>query len=133
MIDTKKFWTAVVIASLLQPMALVQAQQLSGDEIKKLITGNTVKGPIGARPYSFYYKPTGEAGGVIGGGGADSGTWKIKQGSVYCHMWTDYFDGVERCYEWHKDGKRYVMKNVDADRSRDIPVWNIEKGNPLGF
>jgi hypothetical protein len=40
---------------------------------------------------------------------------------------------AEHSYEWHKDGKRYVMKNVDADRSRDIPVWSIEEGNPLGF
>ncbi len=133
MIAAKKFWTVAVMAVLLQATVVAQAQQLSGDEIKKLITGNTVKGPIGARPYSFYYKPTGEVGGVIGAGGAGSGTWKIKQGNAYCHTWTDLFDGVEHCYEWHKDGKRYVMKNVDVDRSRDIPVWNIEKGNPLGF
>ena len=132
MIDTKKFWIVAVIAGLLQPMAVVQAQQLSGDEIKKLVTSNTVKGPIGAQPYSFYYMATGKVGGVIGEDD-DSGTWKIKQDSVYCHRWIDFFDGVEHCYEWHKDGKRYVMKNVDADRSRDIPVWSIEKGNPLGF
>ena len=133
MIATRKLWTVAVMVGLLQATVVAQAQQLSGDEIKKLITSNTVKGPIGAQPYSFYYKPTGEVGGVIGGGDDDSGTWKIKQGDVFCHMWTDFFDGEEHCYEWHKDGKRYVMKNVDADRSRHIPVWSIEKGNPLGF
>jgi len=46
-------------------MITVQAQQLSGDEIKKLITKSTVKGPIGAQPYSFYYKPTGEIGRLL--------------------------------------------------------------------
>ena len=133
MIDTKKLWTVAVIAGLLQSTVVAEAQQLSGDEIKKLVTSNTVKGPTGAQPYSYYYKLTGEIGGVIGGGDDDSGTWKIKQSNVYRHTWIDFFDGVEHCHKWHKDGKRYVMKNVDADRSRDIPVWSIEKGNPLGF
>ena len=84
MIDTKKLWTVAVMAGRLQATVAAQAQQISGDEIKKLVTSNTVKSPIGARPYSFYYKPTGEVGGVIGEDD-DSGTWKIKQGDVYCH------------------------------------------------
>ena len=50
MIDTKKFWTVAVIAGLLQSTVVAEAQQLSGDEIKKLVTSNTVKGPTGARP-----------------------------------------------------------------------------------
>ncbi len=54
-------------------------------------------------------------------------------GNVYCHEWDKFFDGVARCYQRHKNGDRYIMKNVDAVRSRNIPVRHIEQGNPLGF
>ena len=124
------FVTGVVSAGA----ALAQSGPLSEAEVEKLIVGNTVKGPIGAQPYSFYYHPDGKVDGVIGAGNNDSGTWKFQGSDTFCFEWIDFFDGVEHCYQWYRHGAdRYVMKNRDVDRSRNINVWSIEPGNPLGF
>lgn len=108
---------------------------LTGDEIKKLISGNTVQGPMGREMYDWYYQPDGAVTGVIGASNDDSGTWLIKGSNVYCHTWDQYFDGVQECYEWYKQERsgRYLMKSVESDTGDDIPVWGIVKGNPYNM
>lgn len=107
---------------------------LTGAEITKLIVGNTVDGAVGAEPFSFYYKDAVGVAGVIGmSGDDDSGTWTIKGEDVYCNTWIDFFDGVERCYRWFETERGYLMVNVDAYHLRDLVVYGIKKGNPLGF
>ena len=108
---------------------------LTGDEIKKLISGNTVQGPMGREMYDWYYQSDGAVTGVIGAADNDSGTWKIKDENVYCHTWDQYFDGVEECYLWFKQERsgRYLMRSVESDTSGDIPVWGIVEGNPYNM
>jgi len=48
-----------------------------------------------------------------------SGTWEV-QGDKYCIKWKVFFDGVRRCYEWHKDDGEYRLKNVDAYRTANL-------------
>lgn len=88
---------------------------------------------MGTEMYSFYYAQDGSMGGVVGADDDDSGTWLIRDENVVCFTWDSFFDGTQGCYWWYRDGKRYVMESVEADRTRDIPVWSIEKGNPLNF
>jgi hypothetical protein len=106
---------------------------LSGAEITKLLVGNSATGAVGAHLFTFYYKDPEKVSGVIGAGDNDSGTWKIKNGDTYCHDWIDFFDGVERCYQWHKSEDGYTLVNVDAYHLRPLIVNKIQKGNPLGF
>jgi len=105
---------------------------LTGSEIKQLIDGNTVQGPMGREMYDWYYQSDGQVTGVVGASDDDSGTWEIKDSKVYCHEWDQYFDGEKLCYEWYKQARSgaYLMINVDADRSSNIEVWEIKKGNP---
>ena len=119
---------------LLLALAPVRAQDpLTVDQIRALITGNTVTGPVGARPYAFSYTAAGEVYGDIGVS-LDSGTWRIRDGDVYCHEWTEHFGGEERCYRWYpqpdraKSKGRYRLRNVDAFRARDMWVWQIKPG-----
>lgn len=111
---------------------------LSAAQIKSLIVGNTIRGAALATLYNIYYEPNGKVSAVFHGrkllAEADDGTWKIKNGNTICQEFSHLFGGVERCYQWHKgDGQRYVMRNVDSFKIDDLPVWNIRKGNPLGF
>lgn len=105
---------------------------MSGDEIKKLIVGNTIQGPLGRDMYDWYYKGDGQVTGVVGAANDDSGTWFIKGSTVYCNEWDQYFDGVQHCYQWYKQERKgeYLMRNVDADRSGDLEVWKVIHGNP---
>lgn len=104
-------------------------------EIRKLIVGNTLQGPIGTELYDWYYKSDGAVTGVIGASDDDSGTWFIKDSTVFCQEWDQYFDGVRHCYEWYKQERpgRYLMKNVDSDRSENIDVWKVREGNPFNM
>ena len=107
---------------------------LSGAEIKKLIVGNTVNGAVGAESFSFYYQAPVSVSGVIGvQGGNDSGTWKIVGEDTYCNEWDSFFDGVERCYQWYRTERGYILENVDAFHQRPLIVYDIQRGNPLGF
>jgi hypothetical protein len=108
---------------------------LTGDQIKKTISGNTVQGPLGPAVYDWYYTSDGKVRGDVGLEDKDSGTWLIKGANTYCHQWTKFFSGVQRCYEWFKleQSGQYLMKNVDADRHEDIEVFEIIEGNPYNM
>ena len=107
----------------------------TGDEIRKLIVGNTLQGPAGTEMYDWYYQGDGAVTGVVGASDDDSGTWLIKNGNVYCHDWDQYFDGVQHCYEFYKLERsgQYIMKNVDTDRSGNIEIWEVIQGNPYNM
>ena len=116
---------ALLIAA---PVNVPAESTLTGDQIRKLITGNTVTGNVGARPIEFSYTPKGEVYGTIGVN-TDDGSWRIGNGNQYCHEWSEFFDGSEHCYQWRDlGGGRYRMVNVDADRDRDIDVSGIRPG-----
>ena len=101
---------------------------LSGDQIRSLIVGNTVIGPVRGQLYDLSFMAGGEAIGATAGN-TDSGTWRIRDGNVYCHHWTTFFGGDERCYQWYERGQgRYTLKNVDAFKVLDQEVWRIRPG-----
>jgi hypothetical protein len=109
-----------------------QAQEaLSGDQVRALITGNTLQGSFMANPLTMVFYEDGVVRGSIGMRGSDDGTWEIE-GDNYCNEWVTYFSGVRRCYQWVRQGDGYLLKNVDSFRVRDIQ-GRIEKGKPKGY
>jgi len=112
-----------------QPSAAEEA--LSGEQVSALITGNTLQGNFMANPLTMVFYEGGVVRGSVGMTGSDSGTWEIE-GDHYCNEWVTYFSGTRHCYQWIDHGDRYVLKNVDAFRGRDIQ-GHIEKGKPKGY
>jgi hypothetical protein len=109
-----------------------QAQEaLSGDQVRALITDNTLQGSFMANPLTMVFYPDGVVRGSIGMTGSDDGTWEIE-GDNYCNEWVTYFSGVRRCYQWIRQGDGYLLKNVDSFRVRNIQ-GRIEKGKPKGY
>lgn len=120
--------SAVLCVSAVALPASAVEGPLSGDQVRALITGNTAIGPVRGRLYDFSFLASGE---VIGsaGGNTDGGTWRIRDGNVYCHEWSTFFGGDERCYQWYDTGQgRYTLKNVDAFKILDLDVWRIRPG-----
>ena len=141
---TKLKWSGILLliplAALMSGCASLGGPKIvgpafTGDEIKKLIVGNTLQGPAGTQMYDWYYQGDGAITGVVGPSNDDSGTWIIKDKNVYCHTWDQYFDGVQHCYEFYKLERsgQYIMKNVDADRSGNIEIWEVIQGNPYNM
>ena len=121
---------AAVLLGTLGQASLAQ-EPLTGDEVRTLITGNTLQGSFMTNPLTMVFYADGVVRGSIGMTGSDDGTWEIE-GDTYCNEWVTYFSGVRRCYQWLRDGDGYLLKNVDAYRARNIQ-GRIEKGKPKGY
>ena len=109
--------------------AFAQNKPLSGPELRELIVGNTVIGPLGARQYDFSYDPDGRLYGSVGID-TDSGTWSIADDGTYCHEWTLILGSTLRCYKWFRAERpgRYVMVRIDTSQRLGIEVWRIRPG-----
>lgn len=119
-----------VLLAVFSPQSPAQ-EALSGEEIRTLITGNTLQGSYTTHPLTMVFYPDGLVRGAIGLTGSDSGTWEIEN-DTYCHLWFTYFSAVRRCYQWIPRGEGYTLKNVDAFRVRNIQ-GRMEKGKPKGY
>ncbi len=105
---------------------------LTGDQVRSLITGNTLQGSFMANPLTMVFYADGVVRGSIGMTGSDDGTWEIE-GDKYCNEWVTYFSGVRRCYLWVPQGDdKYVLQNADDFKVRNIQ-GRIEKGKPKGY
>ena len=128
-------FSALAIAVTMLPgifghQALAQ-EALTGDQIRTLITGNTLQGNFLTDSLTMVFYADGVLRGSIGFTGSDSGTWGID-GDNYCNEWFTYFSGVRRCYQWIPQGNRYLLKNVDEFKIRNIQ-GRIKKGKPKGY
>ena len=117
----------LLLAGVLAPSAVpaqggasapTMAGPLDGEAVRRLVSGNTLKGAWRARPYEFDYKPDGTVYGTIWTN-PDRGTWHIDD-DKFCQEWFEFFGGDKRCYEWYRAGDEFLLKNVDAFRTRDI-------------
>lgn len=130
----RRFVLALRAAALLLGafgQASLAQEPLTGDEVRTLITGNTLQGSFMTNPLTMVFYDDGVVRGSIGMTGSDDGTWEIE-GDTYCNEWVTYFSGVRRCYQWLRDGDGYLLKNVDTYRARNIQ-GRIEKGKPKGY
>ncbi len=127
--------SAVIIAGLLAGCGSMNPTEddiaLNGEEVTKLISGNTFRGGWEGRQLTMVYYENGVVRGSHGLTGSDGGTWTVDE-DVYCHRWTRIFDSTRRCYKWWRRENDYLLQNVDAFR---IPNLNgtIELGKPPGF
>ena len=125
--------TATALLALLSAAALPGAANdaLSGEELRKLITGNTLKGSYTTEPLTMVFYEDGLLRGRIGLTGSDSGTWEID-GNKYCNEWIVYFNGVRKCYVWVPMGSGYQLQSVDAFKGYPIQ-GQITQGKPKGY
>lgn len=128
--------TRLVAAALAMLLATLGHQTmaqdaLSGDQVRALITGNTLTGSFMTNPLTMVFYEDGVVRGAIGLTGSDSGTWEIE-GDKYCNQWVTYFSGVRHCYRWIRDGDGFVLENVDSFKGRPIQ-GRIEDGMPKGY
>ena len=120
---------AVVLGTLGHPSMAEDA--LTGDQVRELITGNTLHGSFRTEPLTMVFYKDGTLRGSIGLTGSDSGTWEID-GEKYCNEWFTYFNGTRHCYRWVRNGDGYVLKNVDSFKG--LPIQGrLKKGKPPGY
>ena len=104
---------------------------LNGDELTKLISGNTFRGAWEGRQLTMVYYENGVVRGSQGLTGSDGGTWTVDE-DVYCHRWTRLFGSTCRCFKWWRRKSDYLLQNVDAFRINNL-TGTVEPGKPPGF
>ena len=122
---------AALLSSACASQPAISEDALSGDEIRSLITGNTLEGSFLSDRLVMVFYSNGVVRGAMGLSGSDSGTWEID-GDSYCNEWVTYFGGDHRCYQWHRQGDGFVLENVDSFKTQPIR-GRIVTGKPKGY
>ncbi len=104
---------------------------LTGEEIRSLISGNTVEGRV-TDGYYFkgYHAPDGRVSATSEKGGKayqSTGTWQIE-GNTVCVNWADR-DWKSGCGAYVKNGESYQFKSTGRG-SPSIPTAKLVDGNP---
>ena len=99
--------------------------KLSGDEIHKLLAGNSVHGMWGASEYKSYFDPGGATTYHAKGRDPASGYWRTTA-TQYCSTWNDH----EACYDLYQDGEKIIW--VVPDTGNRYPS-TLLKGDDTDF
>ena len=127
--------SAVIVAGLLAGCGSMNPTDddvaLSGEEVTKLISGNTFRGAWEGQQLTMVYYDNGVVRGSHGLTGSDGGTWTVED-DVYCMRWTRLFGSTRRCFKWWRRESDYLLQNVDSFRIQNL-TGTIEQGKPPGF
>ena len=104
---------------------------LTGEEIRSLISGNTVEGKVSDGYYfKGYHAPDGTVSATSEGGGKTyrgTGTWQIKSDTV-CVNWANK-DWKSGCGTYAKNGESHQFKSTTFG-GPSIPAAKVVEGNP---
>lgn len=109
-----------------QPTAQL-GPQLSADQIRGAVVGNTGTGPRTSTNaiYTMYIAPDGTLASRIAGR-ADTGTWRITDDGLFCVTWRHDYNGRELCQDAHKTGTAVALHSPIS-----LQELTFEPGNRL--
>jgi len=119
-----------VIAALVLCLAALPAwsapKPLGTDEIRSLLTGNTVHGNWAGRDYFSYFEANGWTTYVEPGKPSTLGRWQAHD-NKYCSKWGEV--GTESCYALEMDGDTLLWVTSEGARypSRILPGDQLPK------
>lgn len=123
----KNFVAPLLAASLIGVAAPSVAQQLSGEEIKQLLVGNTVEVkqfvPKNAK-FMNYFMADGTGLSLNENGGETKGKWRITEDGLHCTQWGNR---PENCVQVIKEADG-TYKRVGSDGALRAIMSNIVPG-----
>lgn len=109
----KQFFLAAAFSALAFGAAVaVEPASLSGDELRKAVSGKTVYLRISGFELPIRYSPGGSMAGSMGAvastlargdGASDRGKWWVS-GSQLCQRWSSWMEGKSYCYKFTRRG-----------------------------
>jgi hypothetical protein len=102
---------------------------LAGDELQRLLTGNTLKGYDRNGPFWIYYADRDTIWGEASNGDVDIGIWWVKDGS-YCRAWRRWFAGAAQCWTLAPQGRDQIIWL--GDRQQLVGTTTLEHGKSIG-
>ena len=107
--------------------ATAEEDKLTSQEIKQLLTENTIRGVSKRTGYSYiiYYKSEKK---IVGKSASqrDKGTWSVSDDEGYCQRWRKWLGGKKNCFAIVKEGEKFqfLFKNGKVQSN-----FGMEKGN----
>lgn len=102
-----------LVVCLLALPALAAPKPLATDEIRTLLTGNTVHGTWAGREYFSYFEANGWTTYVQPGKPSSLGRWQAHD-DKYCSKWGE--GGSESCYALEMDGDTLLWVTSAGER-----------------
>lgn len=104
------------------------ATYLTGEEIREVLSGNTIESPTGS--WRVYFDPSGENR-AQEGDITDRGDWEVFD-DHYCARWDNWVDGKRLCWkmQWKAKGKSLKRKGIKGAKDSEVILL---KGNPAGL
>ena len=106
-----------------------ELRTLTGSEIRRLLTGNTVLGRDTLGPFWMHYPSANTVWGLASNGDVDIGRWWVS-GNHYCRTWRRWGGGTEQCWLFASDGSSRLLW-IEPD-GRSSAESSIEAGNTIG-
>ena len=117
------------IAGTPQSVTMSDLQVLNGEEVRRVLTGNTLVGYDQAGPYWMYYPSGGTIWGQASNGDVDIGRWRVD-GDLYCRSWRRWGDQSEQCWQFATDGLNRLIW-IDPN-GRKFGESTVQSGNTIG-
>jgi hypothetical protein len=108
-------------------------KRISAQEIKSLLTGNTLHGKFGSSTVTAFLGSDGRTRGELtsssGSVSRDRGRWEVSADGFFCDQWENWRAGSD-CDRVYLRGSEFVLINLDGTKSSD---GRIEQGNSRGL
>jgi hypothetical protein len=104
---------AVLAFSFVALPALAELKPLGTEDIRPLLTGNTVHGTWSGREYFSYFEANGWTSYVEPGKPPSLGRWQAHD-DKYCSKWGEF--GTESCYALELDGDTLLWITTEGAR-----------------
>lgn len=113
-------------SDLLRPSPPPLGEQLTGDQIKSTLSGNTlVKAEDEPPPLVLYFAETGELRGMRSNHYQDRGTWRVENDRV-CGAWNNWYGTLASCWTVYRSGSRF---SLTRERSTETLAATLVAGN----
>ncbi|MBA4219172.1 hypothetical protein [Bosea sp. (in: a-proteobacteria)] len=118
----------VVLLALIVPLAATAMEKLTGEQINRAFTGNTVSGRYtGGGFFTEYHDPDGRALGNNGWQENRDACW-ITKGDAVCYYYGPPEERTTHCFTVELTDRLYILRNVGDGRINAIAT--VESANP---
>ena len=102
---------------------------LSGDQLKELVSGQTLSGDTPDGPYVIYFPVYGEMRGSRSSNYKDNGAWRVTA-DMACGKWDNWWGNKERCWHVYRDGSKLQWMGPDGETVENL---TLVEGNPYNL
>ena len=117
----------ILLVGLTGGAAAGEPTDMTAQEFRALITGNSIVGDWAGRPYKQYFAPGGGTDYVEKGKSMTHGRWRIADDGRYCSVWPP--SANESCYHVQRDGNTLVWHTdgtTDTYRSQVVEGRQVD-------